>query len=156
MNRSVLQLILQGSSGDLVQAIEQVLGKHGSQVPATATPLPSAFNLSSRPHFYTSLAPTPTFNGSSQGPKSAFSPVANVAGAPPTPLRYPYAPAPRGLAFPMPYPASFLPSLAGISYGYNAIAAAAAASVAAGSQKVGSVPQYGSYPCPFVPNHSDK
>lgn len=154
MKRSVLQLILQGCNGDMVQAIEQVLNNHsGEQSPgvngnSSTMSSPEGLSLAAggvthRPYM-TSASPVINSNGL----KSAFSPITSLASAASVaaaaaasnPLRYAYPPAARGLALAMPYPPGFMPNLASLGYGYAAGGLAAA-------QK-GALP----YPlCPTIP-----
>ncbi|ELT91768.1 hypothetical protein CAPTEDRAFT_204334 [Capitella teleta] len=104
MKRSVLQLVLQNSGGDLVQAIEQVLH---NQAGVSHDAMTAAHAMAAR-SFLTSAA------GTSAGLKSAFSPINSVVPATSSsPMRYPYPPsmAARGLfAMHAGYPPSMLPN----------------------------------------------
>ena len=148
MKRSVLQLIIQGCNGDVVQAIEQVLNNRSESGPRTTETAPlqahRPFNLSTAP----GLVSTNTV-----GLKSAFSPIGNMASpAAASAIRY-YNPSARGFAF-MPYPPSLLPGLATMGYNYNtAMAAAAAASQKAVSP---SLAYSGMCPCPYGSPPTDK
>lgn len=71
MKKSVLQLILQGCNGDIVQTIEQVLSNHGSDQSSAASTSSSSF----MPH--PGLVSTMT-NSSF---RSAFSPISTLANA---------------------------------------------------------------------------
>ncbi|KAK2142577.1 hypothetical protein LSH36_938g00015 [Paralvinella palmiformis] len=86
------------------------------------------------------------------GIKSAFSPITSVSAAPTSALRYPYPGGQRALPFPLPYPASFFPSLTPMGYGYNAAMAAAVAS--AGSRKITGATY--SMCCPYGTSPPDK
>ncbi|XP_002734495.1 doublesex- and mab-3-related transcription factor A2-like [Saccoglossus kowalevskii] len=111
--RSVLQLILQGCNGDVVQAIEQVLNNHNSaqHFSTIATTTSNGTVLTHRP--YLSSSPL-----SSPGLKSAFSPIPTSdrgvhttvgMGLNPA-VRFAYAPHPRGFAFVSPYPPAMMPA----------------------------------------------
>ncbi|KAK6180114.1 hypothetical protein SNE40_012321 [Patella caerulea] len=114
MNRSVLQLILQGCGGDTVQAIEQILNnKNDHTTTSTPSQVSQAQSVFPQSYFTSPL--------NSNAFKSAFSPI----GAPPTAhlnsIRYTYGAGARGLALTMPYP-PVLPGLTmGSAYGYNGL-----------------------------------
>ena len=164
MKRSVLQLILQGCNGDVVQAIEQVLNNHntdhspGSMPTTTGLSPPEGLGLaaggvSHRPYM-TSASPVINSNGL----KSAFSPITSLASAASVaaaaaasnPLRYAYPPAAaRGLALAMPYPPGFMPNLASLGYSY------AAGGLAAAQKGSLPYPLCPTIPCPY-PNPNDK
>ncbi|CAH1773596.1 unnamed protein product [Owenia fusiformis] len=116
MKRSVLQLILQGSGGDSVKAIEQVLNNHSNKQ-SKATSSTEVLNIH-RPYLTTS---PPTVSATSV--KSAFSPIAAhmMPSGSLGPIRYGYGAAARGLIS-MPYPSNFLPGLAASGYNYNGLA----------------------------------
>ncbi|XP_077981545.1 doublesex- and mab-3-related transcription factor A2-like [Glandiceps talaboti] len=115
--RSVLQLILQGCNGNVVQAIEQVLNNHtGTQNnPITTSVTAVSSNgtiLTHRPYLQASPLSSP-------GLKSAFSPIPSAERAVhPTvglglnpAVRFAYTPHPRGFAFVSPYPPAMMPPL---------------------------------------------
>ena len=167
MKRSVLQLILQGCNGDVMQAIEQVLNNHG-EVPSTSTGMgmhgstgPTSGLPTGSPGPLAAIAHRPymtmphSMTPQAAGVKSAFSPITSLAAAnamAQSPLRYAYAaaaglPNARGLAVAMPYPAGFMPNLAAtLGYGYSALA---------GAQKAALSP-YGICGCPYGSDNNDK
>ena len=150
MKRSVLQLILQGCNDDIVSAIEHVLNDHG-HTPAGVMAVGGAPNIA----LPLSMRPMLAASGSGVGPigmKSAFSPITTVSATPTSAIRYPYPGGQRALPFPLPYPASFFPSLAPMGYGYNAALAAAVAS--SGTRKVSGATY--SMCCPYGTSTPDK
>ena len=163
MKRGVLQLILQGCNGDMVQAIEQVLNNHSADHNPTAIGSASSLSppeglgltpggVTHRPYM---TSANPIIN--SNGIKSAFSPITSLASAASVaaaaaasnPLRYAYPPAARGLALAMPYPPGFMPNLASLGYGY------AAGGLAAAQKGSLPYPLCPTIPCPY-PNPTDK
>ncbi len=155
MRRSVLQLILQGCSGDVVQAIEQVLNNHNESKSSSTTPT-SSTSMESSPMGIVSHRPymttlPQTINGVSTGIKSAFSPISSLAASSQVnPMRYAYASNAGRLALAMPYPPGFMPNLA--TLGYPGYSAAALSSV----QKSAGLTPYGICPCPYGTSPTDK
>lgn len=140
MKRSVLQLILQGCGGNMVQSIEQVLSNHCSEQTDSGihAPNPLMSPLSS-PLTGTNF-------------KSAFSPISTLANAASlNAMRYAWGGiGGRGLALAMPYP----PMLPGLSVGANY-------SSFEGLSSNGTKPfHYSMYPCcptkPFPQSSTDK
>nr|VCU79646.1 Dmrt99B [Euperipatoides kanangrensis] len=125
--RSVLQLILQGCNGDVVQAIEQVLNNH-SELDSNTLPLQTTQNplFNQRPFIPTSLCA----NGNT-AIKSAFSPITSALtnASPINPVRFGYSPQHRGFLA-MPYSASFIPGM-GVRPDYAAYSGLAMGSLAA-------------------------
>ncbi|XP_062582807.1 doublesex- and mab-3-related transcription factor A2-like [Saccostrea cucullata] len=73
MKRSVLQLILQGCNGDVVQTIEQVLSNHGTDQSATSSSSSSSSSFLPHPGLVSTMT-----NSSF---RSAFSPISTLANA---------------------------------------------------------------------------
>lgn len=105
MKRSVLQLILQGCGGNMVQSIEQVLSNHCNEQADGSVPMPNPV-----------MSPlTSSLAGANF--KSAFSPISTLANAASlNAMRYAWGGIGGGrLALAMPYP----PMLPGLNVGAN-------------------------------------
>lgn len=141
MKRSVLQLILQGCGGNMVQSIEQVLSNHcAEQSDSNSIPVPNPL-----------MSPLSSSLGGTTF-KSAFSPISTLANAASlNAMRYAWGGiGGRGLALAMPYP----PMLPGLSVGANY-------SSFDGLHSNGAKPfHYSMYPCcppkPFAQSSADK
>ncbi|XP_071953705.1 doublesex- and mab-3-related transcription factor A2-like [Antedon mediterranea] len=117
--KSVLELILQGCDGDLVQSIEQILSNHpGAQVATHSSTTTFPFPTTSSSTSYVTHRPyLPTAPLASSGIKSAFSPLsatdraAMASSSGPFPhMQFAYAPYGRGLALVNPYPPTMFPA----------------------------------------------
>ncbi|XP_033117096.1 doublesex- and mab-3-related transcription factor A2-like [Anneissia japonica] len=116
--KSVLELILQGCDGDLVQAIEQILSNHHAAQAAHGSSNAFPFPSTSSSNTYVTHRPyLPTTPLGSSGIKSAFSPLSatdRAAMASPTGpfphMQFAYAPYGRGLALVNPYPPAMFPA----------------------------------------------
>lgn len=136
--KTVLELILQGCEGDIVQAIEQILNSqpkdsrsslrqerqanhspHEGEHPTTETTCVNGTFITHRPYLSTSHMVCPPCTTSSAF-KSAFSPLppersvptASTAGTFPPTLRLPYPPYPRGIPLWHPYSSGMFPAAA--------------------------------------------